>query len=192
MEVIQKNEAFKKIDGGMKFSYVQVFVHQDGKLYTGKWMNRFDSPKTLEDLQDVKQIPMDGRGPKVNHAWSAIYMKTPSLLALVDGDLEQQITREVETCEILRKHPHPHIATYYGYQATRGRVSGLCFKRYASTLLESVNPQSLNKVAFRSSARELVTADMGTRLEGIRAAVTHLHSLGLVHNDINPANVMLD
>lgn len=33
---------------------------------------------------------------------------------------------------------------------------------------------------------------MKSALEGILAAIKHLHSLGLVHNDINPANIMLD
>ncbi|KXG53609.1 uncharacterized protein PGRI_006590 [Penicillium griseofulvum] len=194
MEVIQKNEAFKRTDGKMQFSYVQVFVRQDGILYSGKWTNRFDSPKTLDDLQDLKKIPTEDRGPKVKAAWSAIYIKTPSLLAYIERNLEKRITREIETCEILRKNPHPNIATYYGYHDTHGRVSGLCFKRYNSTLLEVVNPQRLGKVAFLSSARELVKvkADIESGLEGILAAIKHLHSLGLVHNDINPANIMLD
>lgn len=192
MEVIQKNEAFRRIDGKMKFSYVQVFVRQDGILYSGKWTNRLNSPKTLDDLQELKEIPTEDRGPEVKTAWSAIYVKTPSLLAYIDGNLEKQIAREVETCEILRKNPHPNIATYYGYKDTRGRVSGLCFRRYMSTLLEAVNPQRLGKAAFLSSARELVKANMKSDLEGILAAIKHLHSFGLVHNDINPANIMLD
>ncbi|CAG8147937.1 unnamed protein product [Penicillium nalgiovense] len=192
MEVIQKNEAFRRIDGKMKFSYVQVFVRQDGILYSGKWTNRLNSPKTLDDLQELKEIPTEDRGPEVKTDWSATYVKTPSLLAYIDGNLEKQIAREIETCEILRKNPHPNIATYYGYKDTRGRVSGLCFKRYTSTLLEAVNPQRLGKVAFLSSARELVKANMKSGLEGILAAIKHLHSFGLVHNDINPANIMLD
>ncbi|KAE8318275.1 kinase-like protein [Aspergillus transmontanensis] len=155
----------------MKFAYVQIFVRQDGILYSGKWANRLDSPRTLNDLQEVKQIPTEDRCPEVNPTWSAVYEKTPSLLAYIDGNLEKQITREVETCEILRKNPHPNIATYHGYQETHGRVSGLCFKRYAATLLE---------------------ANMKSRLEGILAAIKHFHSLGLVHNDINSANIMLD
>ncbi|GLA13898.1 hypothetical protein AnigIFM62618_011315 [Aspergillus niger] len=85
----------------MKFSYVEVFVRQDGILYSGKWMDRFQSPKTLEDLDEVKQIQTEDRGPEVKTSWSAVYVKTPSLLAYVNGDLEKQITREVETCEIL-------------------------------------------------------------------------------------------
>jgi predicted membrane-bound mannosyltransferase len=135
MEVAQKNEAFKRIDGKMKFSYVRVFVRQDGVLYSGKWTNRLELPKALEDLQEVNRIPTEDRGPEVNNTWSAVsiagpavYTKTPSLLAYAHGNLEKQITREVETCEILHKNPHPNIATYYGYNQSRGRVSGLCFK----------------------------------------------------------------
>ncbi|KAJ5573540.1 kinase-like protein [Penicillium hispanicum] len=192
MEVVQKNEAFKRIDGKMKFSYVQVFVRQGGKLYSGKWTNRLDSPKTLDDLQAVEQIPTENRGPEVNATWSAVYMKTPSLLAYIDGNLEKQITREIDICELVRKNPHPNVATYYGYQETHSRVTGLCFKRYTSTLLEAVNPQRLGKAAFLSSARALVNENMKSGLEGIMAAIKHLHSLGIVHNDINPANIMLD
>ncbi|KAL2828623.1 kinase-like protein [Aspergillus pseudoustus] len=192
MEIVQKNEAFKRIDGKMKFSYVQVFVLQAGKLYTGKWMNRLDLPKTLEDLQEVKQIPTEDTGPEVNTAWSAVYIKIPSLLTYINGNLEKQIAREVETCELLRKNPHPNIATYYGYNETHGRVSGLCFKQYTATLLEAVNPSHLGKVAFLLSPRELVREHIISGLEGIMAAIKHLHSLGLVHNDINPANVMID
>ncbi|KAL4755337.1 hypothetical protein BDW72DRAFT_189101 [Aspergillus terricola var. indicus] len=143
-------------------------------------------------LQEVKQVPTEDRGPEVNTTWSAVYVKTPSLLAYVNGNLEKQIAREVETCEILRKNPHPNIATYYGYIEKHGRVSGLCFKRYTSTLLETVNPQHLGKVAFLSSTRELVRENMISGQEGILAAIKHLHTLGFVHNDINPANITID
>ena len=192
MEILQKNEAFKKVDGKMQFSYVHVFVQQGGSLYYGKWTERFDLPQTLEDLQEVRRIPTEGRGPKVKTSWSAVYVKTPSLLAYVNGNLEKQIAREIEACEIIQKNPHPNIATYYGYNETHGRVSGLCFKRYTSTLVEAVNPRHLGKAAFLSSARELVKANMKSSLEGILAAIKHLHSLGLVHNDITPANIMID
>ncbi|KAB8263004.1 kinase-like protein [Aspergillus pseudonomiae] len=175
----------------MKFAYVQIFVLQDGILYSGKWTSRLDSPRTLNDRQEVKRIPTEDRGPEVNAAWSAVYVKTPSLLAYIDGNLEKQIAREVETCETLRNNSHPNIATYYGYMETNCRVSGLCFTRYMSTLLEAVNPQRLGKVAFLSSPRELVNENMKSSLDGILAAIRHLHSLGL-HNDINPANIMLD
>ncbi|KAJ5728599.1 uncharacterized protein N7483_003107 [Penicillium malachiteum] len=136
MEIIQKTESFKRIDGKIKFSYVQIFIRQDGILYSGKWTNRFNPPTT---------------GPRVIATWTiyiqapdlTIYVKTPSLLAYTDEDLESQITREIEACEILRRNPHSNIATHYGYQETDYRVSGLCFKKYTTTLLEAVNPQRL-------------------------------------------------
>ncbi|KAJ5883675.1 uncharacterized protein N7473_010561 [Penicillium subrubescens] len=143
MEILQKGEAFKRIDGNMKFSYVQVFAQQDGMLYSGKCVNRLDMPKTLDDLQELKQISTEDRGPEVNTTWLAVYVKTPSLLAYANGNPEKQISREVETCEILRKNPHLNTAIYYGYMETHGRVSGLCFKRYTSTLLETVNLSTL-------------------------------------------------
>lgn len=119
-------------------------------------------------------------------------MKTPDLLSYADRNLERQIACEADTCEVLRKHPHPNIATYYGCQLSYGRVSGLCFKRYTTTLSEVVNPGRLGKTGFVASGRELVKESMISGLEGIFAGIKHLHSLGLVHNDINPANVMLD
>ncbi|KAL6228605.1 hypothetical protein BDW75DRAFT_246562 [Aspergillus navahoensis] len=191
MEIIQKNEAFKQIDGEMRFSYVQIFARRGGILYSGKWPKRHEPPTTLEELQELKQIPTEDRGPEIRTTWSAVYVKTPSLLAYVDGNLEKRVSREVETCEILRKNPHPNIATYYGCNESHGRVSGLCFKRYTSTLLEAVNPRHLNKAAFLLSGRELVIESMKTGLQELLAAIKHLHSLGLVHNDINPANIML-
>lgn len=192
MEIVQKNEAFKRVGGKMKFSYVQVFVQQDGILYSGKWTNRLDLPKSLEDLLEVQRIPTEHRGPEMRTTWSAIYMKRPNLLAYANSDLENQIAREVDTCEILRKHAHPNIATYYGCDETHGRISGLCFKRYTTTLLERVNPRGLSKKAFLSSGRELVNDKIKASLGGVMTGIKHLHSIGLVHNDLNPANIMFD
>ncbi|KAL3440048.1 hypothetical protein BJX65DRAFT_300736 [Aspergillus insuetus] len=99
MEVVQKNEAFKRINGRMKFSYAQVL--QDGILYTGTWTNRSDSLKTLEDLQEK-----------------------PSLLAYINGILKSKSLAKLKTCEILHKNPYSNITTYYGYNKTHSQVSG--------------------------------------------------------------------
>ncbi|KAJ6027024.1 kinase-like protein [Penicillium canescens] len=191
MEIVQKNEAFK-VNGKMGFSYVQVFVQQDGILYCGKWSNRFKVPKTLQDLQEVRQIPKENRGPEVNTTWSAVYVKRPSLLAYANDNLDTQIAREVDVCEILRQNPHPNIAIYYGYEESHGRVAGVCYKRYTSILLEAVNPGRLDKRRFASSGRELVTDKTISSLEGVLDGIQHLHSISIVHNDINPANIMFD
>ncbi|OJD21728.1 hypothetical protein ACJ73_06930 [Blastomyces percursus] len=102
----------------------------------------------------------------------------------------QPVETQIGSCEILRKHPHPNIAFYYGCQVIHGRDSGLWFKRYSSTLLEKVNPKNLNKFAFLSSGRPLVDDFVKASLLGILQGIQDLHLLGLVHNDIAPAKIM--
>lgn len=100
------------------------------------------------------------------------------------------ILREVETCELLKQFPHPNVAQYYGYRETGGRVSGLCFKRYQASLLETVNPQCLNKSDFLRN-RWAVCPTLKQSLQGLLAGIKLLHSLGIIHNDITPANFMV-
>ena len=73
-----------------------------------------------------------------------------------------------------------------------GKATGLVFKRYKGTLLELVNPQRLSKRHFMAGNRPLVNNGMRDWMQSLRAAIGHLHDLGLVHNDISPANVMMD
>lgn len=54
--------------------------------------------------------------------------------------------------------------------------------------MSRVNPGHFGKRHFDASQRPL--KDVKSFLEGIEKALKHLHSLGLVHNDINPANIM--
>ncbi|KAH8655655.1 kinase-like domain-containing protein [Xylariales sp. PMI_506] len=100
--------------------------------------------------------------------------------------------REIEICELLQKHPHRNIAAYHGCFATNGRATGLCFARYKGTLLEVVNPQGLNKHTFMSSGRPLVGDDIINGLDQILDALQYMHSLKLVHNDVNPSNILYD
>lgn len=53
-----------------------------------------------------------------------------------------------------------------------------------------LNPGSLNKNDFLQD-RQVAKEDAARYLRGVKAGVDHLHSLGYVHNDINPANIMV-
>ncbi|KAI5856668.1 kinase-like domain-containing protein [Durotheca rogersii] len=198
MEIVQSNEAFKTVAGKFQFQYVAGIVRNGGVLYTAKWVDRKQKPSDFSQLYDVQPLKTEDRGPAVSPTWVVgpadnCFVKTPSLFGYASkSDLERRILREVETCETLRDHPHRNIASYLGYRETRGRVSGLCFKRYTSTLLERVNPGHLNKSAFRSSRRPSIDKKLESSLAGILEGIRHLHSLGLAHNDINPANIMFD
>ena len=46
------------------------------------------------------------------------------------------------------------------------------------------------KQAFIYDGRSLKNRD--ACLHGVEISIRHLHSLGLIHNDINPSNVMID
>lgn len=50
----------------------------------------------------------------------------------------------------------------------------------------------MSKENFRSNRRELVNDNIKASLNGILVGIKHLYSLSLVHNDINPGNVMFD
>jgi len=194
MEIIQQKESFKfnEAAGRLMFSYLSVFAKQDGKLYYGKWRERFGKPETLDDLQEIKEVATEDVGPELKTTWSGVHVKTPHLFTLLKPNVDQKIAREVEACEIIRKNPHPNIATYYGITEANGKVSGICFKRYVDNLHLTFNPAHLSKEMFRERGRDLVQGEMKHRLDGLLAGILHLHSLGLVHNDINTSNVKLD
>jgi len=58
--------------------------------------------------------------------------------------------------------------------------------------MQEVNPGSLMKRASRSARQTAPAKDYSSILAGIESGIRHLHSLGLVHNDINPRNIMMD
>jgi len=54
--------------------------------------------------------------------------------------------------------------------------------------MQRVNPGHLSKDDFCRGAR---TPRIDHYLEGIASGVGHMHSLGLIHNDIDPSNIMI-
>ena len=55
--------------------------------------------------------------------------------------------------------------------------------------MKRVNPRSLMKRAFRYEPG--VLKDVEKVLLGVESAISHLHGLGLAHNDLNPSNIMV-
>ncbi|KAJ2975580.1 hypothetical protein NQ176_g5446 [Zarea fungicola] len=197
MEILESYECGKRIDGVFQ-AYVKVIVLHDGAYYIGKWKDRRQLPREFSQLEDAKIIHTENRGPELRAHWlqaspdSGRWLKTPAMEDYLDSDLEARMAHEIEMCEFIRQHHHRNLAEYLGCCASQGRATGLLFKRYKATLLERVNPQRLSKEAFIASGRPLVTEYMKDWVSSLRAALHHLHHLGLVHNDITPANIMLD
>jgi serine/threonine protein kinase len=207
MEIIESNEAFKETDGDFKFHHISLLIRKDRQLYTAKCAHRFfgDQQPIFAELHDVKILDAEDRGPKEKPTWTVLdspqdyYVKSPNWRAyeLPRAYLEQHIHNEIEICELLKLHPHLNVALYAGCGVTNGRVSGLYFKKYTSTLAQRVNPHHANKEFFLTMDRRLSAGDDNESvtkacLDGILAGVRHLHSLGIVHNDITPSNIMFE
>lgn len=201
MELLNAGECFELVDGRPKFSYTQVLFVRDGITYDAKSPDRNLRPGICpNNLQDIKPIPTEAYrrpllppGSTLAPEGLGYYIKQPNLSSFGGNvDLGSLVLQELATCEVLRKHPHPNMAIYYGCVASGGRVTGLCFERYPETLLHKVNPGCLNKTMFIQSNDRTSAREMASRyLPGIEAGLRHLHGLAIIHNDLTPANIAI-
>lgn len=197
IDIVYSYEARKKIDGKFHI-FVKVIVKRDDEYYLGKWQDRNKLPDDFSQLSDVKIIPTKNRGPDLRPQWTialpadGLWLKKPNLEDDLSPNLEEYMQHEIDMCELLKQNPHRNLALYCGCLEADGKAAGLLFQHYKQTLLEKVNPQRLSKHHFISSGRPLVRDYMKDWIESLRAAINHLHSLDLVHNDITPANIMFD
>jgi serine/threonine protein kinase len=187
MEIIKTAEAFKKVDNAYKFSYLQLIVRKNGRLYTVK------SPRcepNLSELFDIVPLETENRGPKVKSTWTLLdspykyYIKIPDIWTYTSPNLEQQILYEIEACKLFKSHPHPNITVYRDCRNTNGRVSGLYFQYYTLTLQEKVNPRYLSKSDFLSNSYLSINNTTKVYLDGILTSICHLYSLNVIHNNI--------
>ncbi|KAI0805766.1 kinase-like domain-containing protein [Xylaria sp. FL0064] len=200
MEIIQCNEGFKVCDGVFAFHCMKGIVRMDGGLHLASWKRRTGDGVERSELFDVQPLRTEDRGPTLQPDWSVVadpaspgyHVKAAELWDYASDELEGYMRQEIEMCEILRRHPHPNIALYYGCCANCGRATALCFKKYKATLMELVNPQHLDKRQFMLGGRPSVSDDIRSGLVALQGALNHLHSLGFAHNDVNPMNVMMD
>ncbi|OAQ98287.1 hypothetical protein LLEC1_02082 [Akanthomyces lecanii] len=196
MKIVEYYEARRKVGGDFQI-FVKIIAWHDGEMYVGKWRDRQQAPTTFEQLEEVKIIPTKDRGPDVRPDWKVAssgsrgWVKQPSWEDFLSPQLEAHMEHEIEMCELLQQSPHVNVAAYRGCLLGNGRVKGLLFDKYQQTLLEKVNPQRLSKVHFVQGDRRLVDETVWDWLPQLRSAVSHLHKLGYVHNDISPANIMI-
>jgi serine/threonine protein kinase len=203
MEVLTTGECFPHNPSEPIFTIV-VYSQDDATYlarYNGRCGSKTDIP--LEELKDVVKLDKTAFQPLYLEKFTQAqpsdqhYVKRPSLLRyypISDANkisIMDEVLQEVQVCEVLKLQHHPNIAKYIGCEAQDGRISGICFKQYKQSLLQRLNPGHLNKRMFATSACLDAKWCSGI-IEGIRKGIEHLHTLGLVHNDLTPANVMLD
>lgn len=197
-------EAFEEVDGHFQFAATTIVYRPGSKIHHATSRARYSSSSSVkaEDFTNDIVIPVAAYSPPFSPAFTQapdplppnVHVKKPSL-ASYDRNRESRpnciadsLLEEVEICEVLRRFPHPSIATYLGCQVADGRITGICFTKYDSTLMKMVNPGSHMK---RKSRSIRVAENYDSVLEGVERGIKHLHSLGIVHNDLNPSNIML-
>lgn len=171
-------------DESVSYVHTTIFWREDNKIYSA------DHPKPTFDLKTLvgDLVPHSHLYPIVHPSYflassisrETAYVKAPNLVGYEKDspNFGSNMVTEIKACQAIRAQPHPNLAEYQGCICEDGYVVGLCFKRYETNLRDAVR-----------NSRKL---DYAAVLEGIRSGVKHLHSLGLVHNDIKPSNIMID
>ncbi|KAF6806266.1 serine/threonine-protein kinase [Colletotrichum plurivorum] len=206
-KILDKSEAFEDVDGEFKFTKTLV-VYTDGKnIYhaVSKARGSEVSNLSINQLTAEVLIPATAYSPLFVPTFtrapdplpSNTYVKKPSLLSydrihhgLLKNNIVDNVLAEVQVCELLKQNPHPNIARYLGCQVLDGRIVGICFAKYEKTLMEAVNPNGFMKRKFSTTRQDV--GNHSQQLDGIEDGIKHLHSLELVHNDLNPSNIMID
>ncbi|KAJ5365320.1 hypothetical protein N7517_008206 [Penicillium concentricum] len=177
-----------EFDGNPEFLYMNV-IFQDGDDYFSAQVPELvahpeDLPPVI-DQSGLQKIPLEHIWPLLEDNLTEcldfekpdVYIKRPRLTGY-DGSasLSLYLLQEARICQILMRNPHENVAGYLGCMVKAGRITGLCFRKYAETLEDRLRDG-------RSVNQEVC-------LQHIKAGIDHLHALGLVHNDIHLDNVM--
>lgn len=207
LEVLERNEVYEDSDEGFQFAGTLVVYQMKGNLYHAMLKARHSPSSNInaEDLKNIIQIPRSAYSPKFSVEFTPapqtlpnnIFIKKPQLICydrVSQGprpdSIAEDLLKEAVIYEFLKRHPHPNIVTYLGCQVSGDTITGLCLERYPHTLMKEVKPGSLVKRTLRSTRQ--ATQDYGCVLADIEKGIKHLHSLGWVHNDINPSNIMIE
>ncbi len=154
MDIVETTEAFIEEGDDLIFSHTKVILKKGDQYFYATTKSRHVDPSTLDPIP----IPALRIWPPFRTSltrapeplYTDCYVKHPNLLDYGDteasGDIASLVLLEAKICEILRLHPHPNIARYFGCVVdSQERISGLCFARYPKTLFECVDIVASNQ-----------------------------------------------
>ncbi|KAF1958622.1 kinase-like protein [Byssothecium circinans] len=180
-------------DGSHKFSRTTFAIKNlDDYVWYGEAPIRKMALSSKDIMESLKFVPDANLYPTPSTTITVIsmpvdvdggvFIKGPKIGSydLFEGTnfLPNLLLQEAEIMELLRQNPHPNIIRYHGSIIKRGRIVGLVLDQHPRTLRNRVKHGS-----------EYFNAKHC--LDGIKLGVSHLHTLGLAHNDLTPDNIMV-
>ncbi|KAJ8129876.1 hypothetical protein O1611_g3754 [Lasiodiplodia mahajangana] len=185
MEVVDSVERWKGTGEDLVFHDTIVILRQGSRHFfarqDGKARNiNLDNLKSIEEIPETfMYTPLpDGLTQAPDPLPENVYIKRANMIHYYPGmNGCDDIVEEAKVYEKLRLHPHKNIARYHGCLVENGMFYALCIEKYPATLSQRQD--------------DLSTEDKKRIMRDIRSGVAHLHSLGLVHNDLNPSNIVL-
>ncbi|KAG6151878.1 hypothetical protein E4U37_004451 [Claviceps purpurea] len=195
MEVLKYTKFWVEKDGEDEFGFTKIIIRGPNReFYYAISQDRFRNSSEINP-DNLNKIPIDT--DTVWPRYSARLLRAPSPVpqdsyiketnlcsyeecpeGMEEMPLSDLVLHEIEAYELLRRHPHPNIVEYRGCVVSDGRITGICLAKYKMTLNERMKAS--------------IPFDKDRYLEGIERGIRHLHSLGIVHNDLKPNNIMLD
>ncbi|KAJ5780600.1 hypothetical protein N7457_005760 [Penicillium paradoxum] len=204
MYILEYSEDFGGPQHGFAFQRTIIVYEMSGAIYRAYSRKRYTTKDEIQfsDMFSTNKIPGTRIFPEFSDKFtqadsisdqSIWYMKRPSLSPYSPQYpvlIRETWIEEVKTCEILKKAPHPNIAQYHGCAVVDGSIRGMYFTQYDQTLMDRVNPAGRSKRDLAYERRGADRNEVDRWLEGIVRGLKHLHGLGIVHNDLNPCNIM--
>ena len=174
----------------LRSTFTYIDEHDFAWFGQARGVRKYDL--TAHELRkSLRLIPDEKIYPKVTPSITVVpterqtdfFVKRPKLLCLDNEEeaklLPPMVIEEAKVLEFLKLNHHPNLVRYHGCVVKRGRITGIALERHAMIL----------QYRYEDDERYL---DVNACLDGIRAGLRHLHSLGLAHNDLNPTNIALD
>jgi serine/threonine protein kinase len=187
------------LDGdGLEFDFLSVLWEEDGEHHFIR------NPDETFDLDKLRKSPIPPKD--LYPSWhiglpiaplpipDGTYIKHPRIVCYTgDGRLANFLLAEADILTLLEQSQHPNIGRFLGCILLDGLVNGLCLKRYPQTLADVIpygshGDVSPDGIPFEPSEQ----LNRASIVCGIVSGVKFIHSLKLVHNDLNPRNIMLD
>ena len=186
MEVYQKGECWEEKGSEVTFSHTKIILKRGDDFFYAATNLHLPSSIDISKLDPIP-IPIDHIRPffsaELTRAPTPLpdhtFVKVPCLMDCgsdVKYPPNALVLIEAQICETLKQYPHSNIAEYIGCVTQDDRIMGLCFAKYDKTLADRLSDQD-----------DLVELEVTL---AIRRGIEYLHRLGIMHNDINPHNIM--